>query len=79
MTMVWDRGLMKQVTNAVGVTVSFDHDEHGDLVSATDAAGNVARLVRDACGRVVQAISPSGTDHAVSLQRGRFVGLTDGS
>ncbi len=56
----WEQGLLTQVVDPTGVTVVFGYDHHGELVSTTDADGNVARLVRDAVGRVTQAITPQG-------------------
>jgi len=56
----WVGGLLTQVTDPTGVTVRFDHDDHGDLVATTDALGNTARVERDTTGRVKTAITPSG-------------------
>ena len=58
--LVWDQNLLVQVTDPAGVTMAFGYDGHGDLVSSTDADGNVARLVRDGAGRVVAAVTPLG-------------------
>ncbi|WP_152363791.1 polymorphic toxin-type HINT domain-containing protein [Microlunatus speluncae] len=58
--MTWVDGLLKKIIDPVGVTLQFDHDEHGELISSTDAAGNVARLERDDLGRVTGAITPLG-------------------
>src|SRR5690606_14978576 len=58
--LTWDRGLLRRVTDPTGVTVEFGYDDHGDLISVTDADGEVARLERDAAGRVTAAITPSG-------------------
>jgi RHS repeat-associated protein len=58
--MIWSGGLLKQVTDPVGVTVTFDHDQHGELIAATDGDGNTARLERDDLGRVTAAITPLG-------------------
>ncbi|WP_316670632.1 DUF6531 domain-containing protein [uncultured Propionibacterium sp.] len=58
--LVWDRGLLVEAVDPAGVRVRLGHDEHGDLVSSTDADGNVARLVRDGAGRVVAAVTPLG-------------------
>ncbi len=59
-TMRWDHGLLKEVIDPEGVRLRFDHDQHGDLITATDAAGNTARLERDDLGRVTAAITPLG-------------------
>ena len=56
----WDRGLLQEVVDPEGVTVRFEYDRRGDLVATTDADGNVARLERDALGRVTAAITPLG-------------------
>ncbi|VXC24794.1 DUF6531 domain-containing protein [Nocardioides sp. AX2bis] len=58
--MAWAAGLLTEVVDPTGVVVSFAYDEHGDLVSTTDADGNAARLERDDAGRVVAAVTPSG-------------------
>ena len=64
--LVWESGLLRQVTDPEGVVVRFEHDDHGDLVATVDAEGNAARLERDGAGRVTAAITPSGarTDFA---------------
>lgn len=56
----WTDGLLTAVIDPTGVTVRFGYDEHGDLVTVTDAEGNTARTERDAWGRVSAAITPSG-------------------
>ncbi|MFC7623801.1 DUF6531 domain-containing protein [Microlunatus sp. GCM10028923] len=56
----WEGGLLRQITDPTGVRVNFGYDDHGDLLTVTNAAGNEARLERDAAGRVTVAISPSG-------------------
>ncbi|WP_152364023.1 DUF6531 domain-containing protein [Microlunatus speluncae] len=58
--MSWSGGLLKKIVDPVGVALEFDHDEHGDLISSTDAEGNIARLERDDLGRVVGAVTPLG-------------------
>ena len=58
--MRWQRGLLQEVVDPEGVTVSFAYDEHGDLLATTDAEGNTARLERDVLGRVTAAITPLG-------------------
>ncbi len=62
----WRAGLLTRVVDPTGVGVGFGYDEHGDLVSTTDALGHVARLERDHAGRVVAAVSPSGARTAYS-------------
>ena len=37
--LTWRDGLLTKVVDPVGVEVTFTHDEHGDLVATTDAAG----------------------------------------
>ncbi|MFC7623789.1 polymorphic toxin-type HINT domain-containing protein [Microlunatus sp. GCM10028923] len=58
--MEWSGGLLKKIVDPVGVTLHFEHDEHGDLIASTDAEGNTARLVRDDLGRITAAITPLG-------------------
>ncbi|GAB3740597.1 hypothetical protein GCM10028864_04500 [Microlunatus parietis] len=58
--MRWDRGLLKEIIDPEGVRLRFDHDHHGELIAATDADGNTARLERDDLGRVIAAITPLG-------------------
>ena len=58
--MAWERGLLRRVTDPTGVSVDFGYDEHGELISSTDASGATARLERDEAGRVVAAVTPLG-------------------
>ncbi|SDS63367.1 polymorphic toxin-type HINT domain-containing protein [Microlunatus soli] len=58
--MTWADGLLKKIVDPEGVTLRFDHDQHGELIASTDADGNVARLERDDLGRVVAAVTPLG-------------------
>ncbi|SYZ33654.1 Cell wall-associated polypeptide CWBP200 [Propionibacterium australiense] len=58
--LTWDRNLLVGVVDPTGVPVRLGYDEHGDLVSSTNAAGDTARLVRDDAGRVVAAVTPLG-------------------
>ncbi len=58
--MTWVDGLLKKIVDPEGVILRFDHDQHGELTSSTDADGNVARLERDDLGRVIAAITPLG-------------------
>ncbi len=65
-TYTWSAGLLTRVEDPTGVSVELGYDEHGDLVSTTDALGHVARLRRDEAGRVVAALSPGGARTAYS-------------
>ena len=78
-SMVWEQGLLKQVTDPTGVSVRLEHDEFGELVATTDALGNTARLERDAQGRVVAAITPLGNRTAYRYDdvTGALVSQTD--
>jgi RHS repeat-associated protein len=58
----WRNGLLARVVDPAGVAVDFAYDGFGDLVSARNAAGDTARIVRDDAGRAVTAISPSGAE-----------------
>lgn len=58
--MVWDSNLLVEIVDPTGVVVRCTYDTHGDLIATTNAVGNVARLVRDAAGRVTAAVTPSG-------------------
>ena len=58
--LTWDGNLLTEVVDPAGVRVGLGHDARGDLVSATNGAGDVARLVRDDAGRVVTAVTPLG-------------------
>ncbi|WP_147383050.1 DUF6531 domain-containing protein, partial [Propionibacterium australiense] len=59
-SMLWRDGVLLEITDPAGVRVCFGYDEHGDLVSSTNAAGDTARLERDEAGRVVAAVTPLG-------------------
>ena len=59
-SLVWEGGLLRRITDPTGVGVEFGYDDHGDLVSSTNAAGDTARLERDGAGRVVAAVTPLG-------------------
>ncbi len=56
----WDAGCLTKLVDPTGVELSFGYDEHGDVVSTTSSAGDVARLERDGVGRVVTATTPRG-------------------
>lgn len=58
----WRDGLLTQVTDPVGVTIGFEYDDFGDLTATRNAAGDVARIIRDQAGRPVTAVSPSGAE-----------------
>ncbi|MCU1512893.1 MAG: hypothetical protein JWO34_2733, partial [Arthrobacter sp.] len=58
----WRNGQLARVDDPAGVTVGFEYDEFGDLVSTRNAAGDIARIVRDHAGRPVAALSPSGAE-----------------
>ena len=74
---VWAGNLLTSITDPTGVTVTHEHDQHGDLVATTDAAGNTARLERDEAGRVVAAVTPSGHRTAFAYDdRGALVSKT---
>ncbi len=53
-------GLVREMTDPDGVRLRFGFDDDGQLISATDADGNTARLERNAAGVVTAAISPLG-------------------
>ncbi|WP_160165992.1 RHS repeat-associated core domain-containing protein [Actinoplanes sp. OR16] len=55
-------GLVREVTDPDGVTLSFGFDDAGDLIAVTDALGNTARLRRDDEGRLVAAVTPLGRE-----------------
>lgn len=59
-TLTWELGLLKRIVDPTGVVVTYEHDEHGNVVAAIDAEGNTARLERDDVGRVVGAATPLG-------------------
>ncbi|NUU31146.1 DUF6531 domain-containing protein [Arthrobacter sp. C9C5] len=56
----WREGQLTRVVDPAGVAVEFEYNGFGDLVATRNAAGDVARIVRDRAGRPVAAISPSG-------------------
>ncbi|WP_432478211.1 DUF6531 domain-containing protein [Nocardioides sp. GXQ0305] len=56
----WDAGLLNRLVDPTGVELRFGYDEHGDLVSTTNSAGDTARLERDGSGRIVAATTPRG-------------------
>ncbi|MEU4426123.1 DUF6531 domain-containing protein [Actinoplanes sp. NPDC024001] len=71
-------GLVHRITDPDGVAVTFGFDGTRNLISATDALGNTARLERDAAGRVVAAVSPLGRRSTFRYdERGRLVERTD--
>jgi len=53
-------GLVHEVVDPDGVSVSFDFDDDGNMVAAVDADGNDARVERDTAGRVLAAVTPLG-------------------
>ena len=58
----WQNGQLARVVDPAGVAVGFEYDGFGDLVATRNAAGDVARIVRDQAGRPVTAVSPSGAE-----------------
>jgi len=58
--MTWNQGLLTEVVDPTGVTVTLGYDEHGDLATITNTYGNTATFERDSAGRLIRAISPSG-------------------
>lgn len=68
--LVWDHGLLQQITDPTGVVVRFGYDAHGDLVATTDAHDNTARLERDPAGRVTAAVTPSGARTTFAYHEG---------
>lgn len=58
--MTVEGGLVRELVDPDGVVVRFAFDEDGNVASTTDADGNVARVERDAAGRVTAAITPLG-------------------
>lgn len=76
--LTWAGSLLRRVSDPVGVTLGFDYDDHGDLVSMTDAVGGRARLERDRAGRVIAAVTPSGARTAYHYDAaGRLVSRRD--
>ncbi len=55
-----DAGCLVRLVDPTGVELRPGYDEHGDLVSLTNAVGDTARLERDGSGRVVAATTPRG-------------------
>lgn len=58
--LTWRGGLLQRVQDPMGVSVSFEYDEHGDLVLTRNSAGDAALIERDDHGRPVVAEDPSG-------------------
>ncbi len=58
--LTWTTGCLTRLEDPTGVALAFGYDEHGDLVSTTNSAGDTARLEHDASGRVVAAVTPRG-------------------
>nr|MBP6685617.1 RHS repeat protein [Leucobacter sp.] len=74
----WEDGLLTHVTDPVGVTLALGYDEFGEQTSTRNAAGDTARLVRDAAGRVREAISPSGASTQYDYdEAGLLISRTD--
>jgi RHS repeat-associated protein len=67
-------GLVRRVVDPDGVAMDFAHDADGNIAAATDGGGNVARIERDAAGRVTGAVTPLGRRVALFYDgRGRMV------
>lgn len=76
--LTWEAGLLTHVTDPVGVTLTLGYDEFGEQVSTRNAAGDIARLMRDAAGRVREAISPSGASTEYDYdEAGLLIARTD--
>ncbi|WP_187977399.1 DUF6531 domain-containing protein [Mycetocola sp. JXN-3] len=61
----WQGASLRRITDPEGVVVTFGYDEFGDLISTTNAMGNVARIERDQSGRMIAGISPGGAKTSV--------------
>lgn len=62
----WESGLLMSITDPTGVAVSFEYDTYGDVISSTDGAGNITRVVRGENALPLRVISPSGAITAYS-------------
>ncbi|GAA2843748.1 RHS repeat-associated protein [Leucobacter komagatae] len=76
--LTWEAGLLTHVTDPVGVTLALGYDEFGEQTSTRNAAGDIARIVRDAAGRVRETISPSGASTRYDYdEAGLLIARTD--
>jgi len=72
-----DGDLVRRITDADGVTVSFEHDPEGFPVKVTDGLGNSSVIDRDFGGRITAIRLPGGqTQRFEHDQAGRIVRRT---
>jgi RHS repeat-associated protein len=71
-----DEGVLRSVTDADGVTVSFEHDADGNVVATTNGLGAVTRFEPHVSGEVARMTAADGA--VFEFERdpaGRMVGL----
>ena len=59
-TYLYENGLLKSQTDAMGNTVKYSHNSIGQVESMTDAAGNITRYEYDACGNLLKTTDANG-------------------
>jgi RHS repeat-associated protein len=73
-----DGDLVRRITDADGVTVTFEHDAEGFPVRVTDGLGNSSLLERDSGGRITAIRLPAGqTQRFEHDEAGRLVRRTE--
>ncbi|QWW19446.1 RHS repeat protein [Schaalia sp. 19OD2882] len=77
-TMVWENGLLRSVTDPVGVSLTYEYNRFGDLIGIVNAQGGRASFDYDQAGRPVTFTTPGGSlTRYVYDEAGRVVSRVD--
>ena len=77
-TMSWDRGLLRHLTDATGASISVDYDKHGQIMAITNGVGATWQISHDEAGQISQILTPLGYRTEMTHdQAGRLVERID--
>lgn len=78
LTMSWNRGLLRQLVDATGASISVDYDEYGQVMAITNGVGATWRFNHDEAGQISQILTPLGYRTELAYdEAGRLVERTD--
>ena len=77
-TMSWDRGLLRHLTDATGANISVDYDKYGQIMAITNGVGATWQISHDEAGQISQILTPLGYRTEMTHdQAGRLVERID--